>query len=677
MDMDLTAAQNLQGEEDVDRSNDWTVFNAADGSKCLNTGVSIFQLLDGNEYAALRSVSSSAKSSATGDPLLLYPYQNAETKVVVEPGREYLLGSMPYITEIMARIAANEAWQPPTQTPEATVKQQMASARAQFDLGAGADEQTVLTALEKQFADIDREEAKQRAEKEEDDDVSFSDLRNQIDGGSDASKSTKALVRGSESSSDSSECSESSASDSESDGGGDHFGAANGDAFEQKSQQTFDGAVETLTDNEDDIALPGGGVGGRAAPLLQNVAGGGDDLSQARPSAAAAEIGFAGTYGRLAQPAASFGIPLRDLEASGDAGDDSDFDSEEQRKAAREEAQHAATMPDFLALMKKSDAIDSDRRVNGDAAGSQNATNAGYFDEHNNFVDEDGGWTTPDGSYYARDGTFAGMVDETGGFYDARDGSYTDASGARFEESDFERSGLHATEQVGAHSNDSDEKSDAFEIFNGQKLPVVAPSERKSTDLVGLSTREARRAQKERQRGESAIAASRRTITQASESERQSKQRTLGDELKEFNLPQDLLKQFADQGALDKPIGGGGEEVTDFADIAHMGKRLLSRKDKKVDAHEEKSTNAGDATQQPVAAESAQTVLQTPPPPLQPELQTLGQYFEPPPQSANGQTVSNNARKTALLDLARASAAQMEATAAQWRAMATLFESAE
>ena len=269
------------------------------------------------------------------------------------------------------------------------------------------------------------------------------------------------------------------------------------------------------------------------------------------------------------------------------------------------------------------------------------------------------------------------MTYETGGFYDARDGSYTDASGARFEESDFERSGLHATEQVGAHSNDSDEKSDAFEIFNGQKLPVVAPSERKSTDLVGLSTREARRAQKERQRGESAIAASRRTITQASESERQSKQRTLGDELKEFNLPQDLLKQFADQGALDKPIGGGGEEVTDFTDIAHMGKRLLSRKDKKVDAHEEKSTNAGDATQQPVAAESAQTVLQTPPPPLQPELQTLGQYFEPPPQSANGQTVSNNARKTALLDLARASAAQMEATAAQWRAMATLFESAE
>ena len=639
--MDLPLENQEHGE--IDRSNDWTVFEAKDGSKCLNTGVSIYKLLDGDQHAAQRMVSKTEKSSRTGEPLLLYPYQNAKNEVIVEPGNELLSGSMPFITVIMARIAANEPWKIPKQSASATMKQSMATSRARFDIQAGADEAQVIKSLKKTLDEIDLEE-------ESSEDVSFSDIRAKFE--NEDAKKVDSQPGGSESGDESSSSSARGASTSSE-------GEIVGDGFDGPAQTKTSSKFEENVDRFD-AAVAGAGLNGEdetnGVPLqVGNGAGALDTLKPVNSgsNAGAQASSFGSSYGRMDRPASSFGFAMRDLHKGGEHEDDSDFGSEEQRAALEQEAKHIANLPDFVKLMEASSVLDApiedEETTQGAIPAMQNQTE-GTYDQNGVYHDRDGGRVTPNGTYYDADGVLRGVFDELGGIYDAQDGSYTDADGKRFS----------AEELEAMESNDEQTKDNDTVVFNGQRLPVINPSGRRERDLVGLSARDARRVQRERERDAQEIEKTRRTINQMQRDQEQKainlQNQTVG--LTQFGLPEELAQKLSDkQVDISQPIA-------DFTDIEHLA---MPFKSSKADKYESNKA-------EPVPTSATDTKRDFFPG-FQETLQTLPLEQTDIAKSDSKQQALHPSDKILLLkELAKANEMQLQAGAAQWGAFAKIME---
>lgn len=589
--------------EEIDRSNDWTVKTMADGKKYLTTGLALYELLEEPEFAALCIVSPKDPS------LLLYPYRDVATKNVIEPGKEYLGGAMPYVTEIMAKIAANRPWEKPKQSSTKTTREYQVVQRAQFDLKAGADEKAVMDRLNREIADIVREEKDTRGggddDEEEEGGVTWDELREQLDGKREEKKSSVDDEEDAEQSSgDEEERSVEEQSDEEEGqdfDAGDNVGRGGGGGGD-----SFDLAA----DRKRSRGIGGGGSKGRGIPKGRGFdafdipRGGGEEeddedyedkgpyggYSGAPALTNRAPTSFLPGYGQMRNAPlgiqnAPRGTPIFDIKNSVPTApepDEEDKKPEDKKVAQRRritEQNYRKMLADAEALEKGVlipglDGDCSSSNCGGGGSGSCSAEktadkNAGAESqqgEEKRYYDENAGYYDKEGNYW----------DADGGVWDV-DGGYTDCNGQYFSPEE-----LADEEENADPEEEADEES---EVFNGKRLPVMQPcnvkldekgrvEKRLDDNLVGVTAIQAHNIQRERKLNPSASATAAKLPINKAIDQNLKREKELGAkvglaELK--GIPQELAEKIAEGGFFNS---AGDAFPKDIDEIAHLTQKF-------------------------------------------------------------------------------------------------------
>ena len=561
--------QQLQLDPETLTDREWTCERIG-GRVYLNTGVSLYEILTDTDFAHLRQTQLLDKPQRNSrgkkiKQLTLLPYRNVETQEIVTPGDEYLCGSMPAITSAIARIAVDLPWSPPKQAPATTVKKQLAVQRAQFDLKAGAPKQEVLAALNRQLETYNKED-KGDDSSDEDDKVSWDQLRHAVDGHSAGDniphsfEDTMTNVFGGDEDESSASCH--SDSDLDVEDKVDSFGGA----ATQSSQHEFESAGASLGDSFDPNQSFRDAQ--HNASLLADDAFDTDLPSKGIGALGGASSGAFDGYGTMKHAPA--GAPVLNINcAEVDNGDslqpplpnliDQNAAADDQYMSAVSDTAHDATSgaaaistDDYHRLLDDMSALGYE----DDEPADQYAHDTS-FEPENHYLDEE-----DQTEYYHEDYDYCDERDENGeNFVD--DANYS----------------VDMPEEGEVMNGTQEGKK---EFFNGQWLPVVEPSNvtidengriaaRTDTALTGRTAQEARSVQAKRET-EPDNFAKKRTINQIAE-----QTRTLGDDLKQFGLPPEMMATLAAQGTLSAPSKAKGDNddfPRDIDDIAHLTRRF-------------------------------------------------------------------------------------------------------